>query len=209
MKTSHHINGFWFHINWESKDKGRDQHGNIWFNKENPTCDNKLVTALCNALGATIQNAAKLTTIIFLLLSVTLNATNDSLGIKLIEVMGVGADTVQLKKEMAWNAAMTMSDGDFAIVKSHEMKMNQTTFDVLFDSPFFIPLSIALICAVIYSVRLFSIRRFLSLFIVVEDDGEYNFAKVRNEVQIGNCNGCGAAKYRSTTQCDYCGRNHF
>ena len=28
-KTSHHICGFWFHIEWDN-DNGIDQHGNEW-----------------------------------------------------------------------------------------------------------------------------------------------------------------------------------
>lgn len=36
-KSSHHINGFWFHINWDG-DKGIDQHGREWTNRNEPTC---------------------------------------------------------------------------------------------------------------------------------------------------------------------------
>ncbi|HYH15276.1 MAG TPA: hypothetical protein VD794_08650 [Flavisolibacter sp.] len=35
--TSFHINGFWAHVTWDAQGKvGRDQHGHIWYNKENP-----------------------------------------------------------------------------------------------------------------------------------------------------------------------------
>lgn len=29
-KTSHHICGFWFHIEWDNHKEGKDQHGNEW-----------------------------------------------------------------------------------------------------------------------------------------------------------------------------------
>lgn len=56
--TSHHVNGFWFHIQWESEKKGRDQHGNIWLNKEKPVCDNQNVILACK--DAYIQILEKL-----------------------------------------------------------------------------------------------------------------------------------------------------
>jgi len=35
--TSFHINGFWMHVKWDAQGKiGKDQHGQIWYNKENP-----------------------------------------------------------------------------------------------------------------------------------------------------------------------------
>lgn len=45
--TSHHVNGFWFHIKWDSDKKGYDQRGNLWLNKENPVCDNPNVVIAC------------------------------------------------------------------------------------------------------------------------------------------------------------------
>jgi hypothetical protein len=36
-RTSFHINGFWFHINWNYLGTmGIDQHGDTWYNKANP-----------------------------------------------------------------------------------------------------------------------------------------------------------------------------
>ena len=37
-KRSIHINGFWFHIEWNGE-IGIDQHGRRWRNRNNPTCD--------------------------------------------------------------------------------------------------------------------------------------------------------------------------
>lgn len=36
-KSSFHISGFWFHVNWDAQGKvGKDQYGDIWYSKENP-----------------------------------------------------------------------------------------------------------------------------------------------------------------------------
>jgi hypothetical protein len=33
MRSSFHLNGFWFHVLWSSNGQvGKDQHGNWWYN---------------------------------------------------------------------------------------------------------------------------------------------------------------------------------
>ncbi len=56
-KTSIHLGGgFWSHISWDDKgEKGVDQQGRIWVNKNNPECKTVWINAACDGYGKIIN----------------------------------------------------------------------------------------------------------------------------------------------------------
>jgi len=54
-KSSIHISGFWFHINWKNDSEGYDQRGTKWNNKANPQCSNTAIKPVCEILHDNIN----------------------------------------------------------------------------------------------------------------------------------------------------------
>lgn len=60
MKSSFHIGGFWFHVNWSADGKtGIDQHGRKWFNRDNPHSEFKITETICHTYRDLITMMAK------------------------------------------------------------------------------------------------------------------------------------------------------
>lgn len=60
MKTSFHIGGFWFHVQWDNKGKtGKDQHGRLWYDHKNPYTDNRITETLCQITHDLVLTMAK------------------------------------------------------------------------------------------------------------------------------------------------------
>lgn len=60
-KTSFHIGGFWFHVQWSADGTtGTDQHGCTWYNRDKPHTQKKHLETLCTVVHDTLcQLAAK------------------------------------------------------------------------------------------------------------------------------------------------------
>lgn len=61
MKTSFHIGGFWFHVEWRADGKiGTDQHGRKWHNKDNPHTDTGVTEIICQQTNDVVKLLASL-----------------------------------------------------------------------------------------------------------------------------------------------------
>lgn len=59
MGTSINYGGFWFHIEWKG-DKGTDQHGRYWLNRQNPEPANgNWLKGLCGFMTEAISTIGK------------------------------------------------------------------------------------------------------------------------------------------------------